>query len=91
MRLSKWSLCASLGQEGTDGRTSMLCQGAFLLWVGEWEPDGFRERRGKKGGHEESVEAGNWHLNKDTEVEVRVLGALPSGSFQTSSRCHSSW
>lgn len=72
-------------------RTSTLCQGAFLLWVGEWVPDGFRERRGKKGGHEGPVEVGNWYLNKGAEAEGRVLRALPSWRFQTSRRCHSSW
>lgn len=36
-------------------RTSMLCQGCLSPVGGGVGPDGFKERRGKKGGHEGPV------------------------------------
>lgn len=75
--MGKWPPCASLGQEGTDGKDFNALPECLFLWVGEWVLNGFGERRG---GHEGPVEAGNRHLNKGAEVKGRAPGACPPGA-----------
>lgn len=51
--------CDSLGQEGTHGKDFNALPGCLSpVGVGV-HPDGFNERRAKKGGHEGPVEVGN--------------------------------